>query len=188
MSARFIEEIRCAEHGLEHQAAYLELAQREPDSHLKTSGPVHFTASAIVIDQSGEHIALHLHRKVGAWLQFGGHIEPGEARFEQAARREALEESGLDRLERVGAGPAVLHPHDLGSGFTVCRAHWDVQYLFRAPVSVQASGNGEAVRTGLAISERESAGLAWFPLTALPADLVPDLHDTLRILGLMTRR
>lgn len=184
MSPQFLEEFAHAQHGLEHQRAYRDLAERHPEAHLKRSGPVHFTASAIVIDATAQHIALHLHRKVGAWLQFGGHIDPGETSFEQAARREAFEESGLDDLERVGDGPAILHAHELGSGFTDCRAHWDVQYLFRAPVRVTESDAAESAQTKLAISERESAGLAWFPLNQLPEDLVPDLHDTLRTLGL----
>ena len=37
---------------------------------------------------------LHWHRKVGLWLPPGGHIEPNEDPM-QAARREALEETGI---------------------------------------------------------------------------------------------
>src|SRR5690625_7040328 len=73
------------------------------------------------------------HRKGQFWVQPGGHLEEGEASFEQAARREVTEEIGLEGLERVGAGPAVLHRHTLDAAFGRCEEHWDVQYLLRAP-------------------------------------------------------
>src|SRR5690625_7231341 len=73
------------------------------------------------------------HRQGQCWVQPGGHLEEGEASFEQAARREVTEEIGLEGLERVGAGPAVLHRHTLDAAFGRCEEHWDVQYLLRAP-------------------------------------------------------
>ena len=38
---------------------------------------------------------LTLHRKVGRWLQLGGHCEPADTTLAGAALREATEESGL---------------------------------------------------------------------------------------------
>src|SRR5699024_11735419 len=67
------------------------------------------------------------HRKGQFWVQPGGHLEEGEASFEQAARREVTEEIGLEGLERVGAGPAACsrseeHTSELQSRFDlVCR-------------------------------------------------------------------
>ena len=58
---------------------------------------------------------LHWHRKVGLWLPPGGHIEPNEDPM-QAARREALEETGivvelLPTTSAFGYGdPAQLSP------------------------------------------------------------------------------
>ncbi|MDK7741804.1 NUDIX hydrolase [Helcobacillus massiliensis] len=178
MSSRFITELERATGPAAQREQFLQLARSGTQAHRKSSGPLHFTASAIVIDASGEHIALHLHRKVGAWLQFGGHIDDGETSFEQAARREAAEESGLRDLQVVGDGPAMLHAHALNQNFAHCREHWDVQYLLRAPFTPASAEDG------LAISERESAGLAWFGLDDLPAGLVQDLHATLAALGL----
>jgi ADP-ribose pyrophosphatase YjhB (NUDIX family) len=54
--------------------------------------PTHLTASAIVVGEEG--VLLHLHKKLGMWLQPGGHIEAGEAPWDAAAR-EVLESRDL---------------------------------------------------------------------------------------------
>jgi 8-oxo-dGTP pyrophosphatase MutT (NUDIX family) len=53
----------------------------------------HFTATAVVIEQS--HILLVHHRRIGAWLPPGGHIEEHELPHETAIR-ETKEETGVD--------------------------------------------------------------------------------------------
>jgi 8-oxo-dGTP pyrophosphatase MutT (NUDIX family) len=63
----------------------------------------HFTATGFVVHN--DHVALHWHPKVGAWLPPGGHIEENEDPV-QAVIREIEEESGL-RAEVVSAGPRL---------------------------------------------------------------------------------
>ena len=55
----------------------------------------HFTASAVVVDETGERTLLVHHRKSGSWFQPGGHFEPGDVSAVGAAEREAREETGL---------------------------------------------------------------------------------------------
>jgi 8-oxo-dGTP pyrophosphatase MutT (NUDIX family) len=52
----------------------------------------HFTASGVVI--AHQHILLIHHKRIGAWLPPGGHIDEGEMPHE-AAVREVLEETGV---------------------------------------------------------------------------------------------
>lgn len=86
--------------------------------------PVHVTASAIVIGPRGT--VLHLHKRLGLWLQPGGHIEPGETPAE-AALREAREETGLDvRLVHDAVAHVDVHPGPKG------HTHLDVRYLLEA--------------------------------------------------------
>jgi 8-oxo-dGTP diphosphatase len=54
--------------------------------------PNHFTASGVVIEQG--HILLVHHKRIGAWVPPGGHIEPDELP-EETVVREILEETGL---------------------------------------------------------------------------------------------
>jgi ADP-ribose pyrophosphatase YjhB (NUDIX family) len=55
--------------------------------------PSHFTASGIVIEQG--HLLLVNHRRIGAWVPPGGHIEADELP-EECAAREILEETGVE--------------------------------------------------------------------------------------------
>ena len=93
----------------------------------ETADPVHVTASAIVVGRRGT--VLHLHRRLGRWLQPGGHIEPGEEP-PAAALREAEEETGLE-LAHPAAGPRFIHldVHEAANGHT----HLDLRYLVVGP-------------------------------------------------------
>ncbi len=73
---------------------------------------IDFTASVFIV-QDGK-VLLHMHKKLGKWLQPGGHIELDEDP-NQAAIREAKEETGLD-VALVGAPriPELAgHQHDI---------------------------------------------------------------------------
>lgn len=169
----FLREIEAAASEPALKEQFSQLAHSHEHSHLKSSGPVHFTASGIVVDASGSHVALHFHRKVQAWLQFGGHIDPGEQSFLTAAMREVREESGLDGLTVVGGGPLRLHAHELNSNFVQCTEHWDVQYLLRT------AWNAQPGKGSLQCAEAESTQVEWFSLDALPDGLVDDLRPVL---------
>jgi ADP-ribose pyrophosphatase YjhB (NUDIX family) len=55
--------------------------------------PSHFTASGVVV-QDG-HILLVNHKRIGAWVPPGGHVEPDELP-EETVVREILEETGVE--------------------------------------------------------------------------------------------
>jgi 8-oxo-dGTP pyrophosphatase MutT (NUDIX family) len=107
----------------------------------------HITASALVIDPSGERVLLTLHRKLRMWLQMGGHCEPVDTSLEAAALREATEESGVTGLTLLPGGPVRLDRHPIPAP---CHWHFDVQYAALAP-----SGAVEAI-------SEESLDVRWF--------------------------
>lgn len=149
---------------------YVAHLEATPDGVYRSSTPDHVTASAIVLDATGEHALLTLHAKAGRWFQLGGHCEEGDTTLAGAAHREAVEESGLaSSLLALDGVPVQLSEHPV----PFCRPggaeagrpvhHLDVRYLVVAP---------EAARPE--VSE-ESLDVRWWPVDALPdpeADLL----------------
>ncbi|MEV0039111.1 NUDIX hydrolase [Streptomyces sp. NPDC050804] len=126
---------------------YLDHLSAHPDAMWKSCAAGHLTASALVIDPERGRVLLTLHKKLGMWLQMGGHCEPDDDTLEGAALREALEESGILGLRPLAGGPVQLDRHAIPAP---CHWHLDVQYAALAPA-------GAIER----ISE-ESLDLRWF--------------------------
>ncbi|MFG3504241.1 NUDIX hydrolase [Streptomyces sp. NPDC047821] len=131
----------------ELRQVYLDHLSAHPDGMWKACGAGHLTASALVVDPSRGRVLLTLHKKLGMWLQMGGHCEPGDETVAAAALREATEESGIPGLTLTAGGPVRLDRHPIPAP---CHWHLDVQYLAVAPP--------DAVE---AISD-ESLDLRWF--------------------------
>jgi 8-oxo-dGTP pyrophosphatase MutT (NUDIX family) len=74
-----------------------ELAQTAADPWLR-SIPLHFTASALVVHPASARVLLRWHARQRAWLQVGGHGDPGETDPVAIALREGHEETGLADL------------------------------------------------------------------------------------------
>lgn len=138
---------------------YLAHLSAHADASAKAGPPAHFTASCLVVDEPRERVLLTLHRKVGRWLQFGGHIEADDPSVAAAALREAVEESGLPAGSlHLLPGPAQLDRHALGSGFTRCTEHLDLRWIAVADPGAEP------------VVSPESLDVAWWPVDALPPD------------------
>jgi 8-oxo-dGTP pyrophosphatase MutT (NUDIX family) len=69
----------------------------EADPWLRTL-PLHVTASAVIVHPASRRVLLRWHQRQRAWLQVGGHADPGETEPLAVALREAEEETGLTDL------------------------------------------------------------------------------------------
>ncbi len=145
------------------RSAYVEHLRTHDDGMLRSCVPTHLTASAMVLDHTGEQVLLTLHRKGGFWGQLGGHCEPQDDTLAAAALREATEESGIDGLRLLVDTPVDLDRHALSTAFGTCGEHLDVRYAVVAPPGAEP------------VVSEESDDLAWFPAGDLPDAAVADL-------------
>jgi 8-oxo-dGTP pyrophosphatase MutT (NUDIX family) len=118
----------------------------------------HFTASAWLVDRDGSRVLLTHHRKLGLWLQLGGHAD-GEPDFATVALAEAQEESGLTDLALEDSAIFDLDRHWIPEHKGV-PAHWhyDVRFVIRAMGS-----------EAFVVSD-ESHALAWRAIASLVDD------------------
>src|SRR5690242_1313295 len=144
---------------------FLQFLDSAPHVFERSHAPGHFTGSAWLVSADGERVLLTHHRKLGRWLQLGGHAD-GDRDLARVALREAEEESGLRELV---AEPGIF---DLDRHLIPARgsepAHWhyDVRYVVRATGS-----------EAFAVSE-ESLDLAWHSIQAIAQD--PQVDESLR--------
>ena len=126
------------------------------DAHLRTCREGHLTAAALVVDHRRTRVLLTHHRKLGKWLQLGGHLD-GDANLAAGALREASEESGIRDLA-IDPDPIDLDIHTIPARPGEDEhLHLDVRFLVIAP-----EGAREVVSD-------ESLDLGWFSPSELAA-------------------
>lgn len=139
---------------------------RLDDPFAEAADPVHVTASAVVVTPDRSRVLLHRHKRLGLWLQPGGHIDPGELPWD-AAVREVREETGLEASFAGGARQLVhvdVHPGPRR------HTHLDLRYLVEAPHVAPAPPAGE------------SQDVDWFRWHQAIAMTEPGLEGALRAL------
>jgi 8-oxo-dGTP pyrophosphatase MutT (NUDIX family) len=140
------------------------------DDPWRRSLSLHVTASALIVHPETAQVLLRWHQRQQAWLQVGGHGDPGETDPLAVARREAAEETGLmDLLPWPDAQLRHLVivgvPADKGES---AHEHADLRYFM-------ATQTPEAAR-----AENEHAPLRWLSLTeAYDATSEVNLRETL---------
>jgi 8-oxo-dGTP pyrophosphatase MutT (NUDIX family) len=141
--------------------------------------PLHLTASALVVHPDSGRVLLRWHRRQQAWLQVGGHGDPGESDPLAIALREAGEETGLADLAAWPDGQ-LLHvavvPVPAGAN-EPAHEHADLRFVL-------ATGEPGAAR-----AEAPDAPLRWLPLQdAYEATSEANLRETLsRVRHLLAR-
>ena len=116
--------------------------------------PGHFTASALVVSPDYSQLLFTLHKKLGKWLQLGGHAD-GDKDLVRVALKEVEEESGLKKIH-LAPIKAEGHLFDLDIHEIPARKqepkhlHYDARFVVIAeePQKIQIS--------------EESSDLKWF--------------------------
>jgi 8-oxo-dGTP pyrophosphatase MutT (NUDIX family) len=132
--------------------------------------PLHVTASAVIADPATGRVLLRWHQRQQAWLQAGGHGDPGESDPLAIALREGAEETGLPDLvpwPDARLRHLVIVPVPEGQG-EPAHEHADLRFLM-------ATRTPDAARP-----ESENAPLRWLSLAeARAATSQPNLQETL---------
>jgi 8-oxo-dGTP pyrophosphatase MutT (NUDIX family) len=130
------------------------------------SVPLHVTGSALVVHPPTARVLLRWHERQQAWLQVGGHADPGEVDPFVTALREGAEETGLDDLRPwPGLEPTLVHlvavPVPAGKG-EPAHEHLDVRYVL-------ATDTPDAARP-----ENPTARLQWLTVAEALAFVAED--------------
>ncbi|MFI9388815.1 NUDIX hydrolase [Kutzneria sp. NPDC052558] len=123
--------------------------------------PLILPGTSVVVTDARGRLLLVKRADTGDWGLPGGFMEPGES-FEQAGRREVMEETGLEigpmRLLDVFSGPEYYYRYPHGDE------------VFNVTAAYVASCLGDAVPTA---DPGELRGAAFFEPTDLPRELLP---------------
>jgi 8-oxo-dGTP pyrophosphatase MutT (NUDIX family) len=144
---------------------FTQFLHEAPTPFARSNRDGHFTASSWLVDRHGGRTLLTHHRKLGRWLQLGGHAD-GDTDLVAVALREAEEESGLRGLQ---VAPAIfdIDRHRIPArGDEPAHWHYDVRFVVRA-------GADEAFTVSA-----ESHSLAWREIAAVVQD--PAIDASLR--------
>ncbi|GAA2349153.1 NUDIX hydrolase [Dactylosporangium salmoneum] len=132
--------------------------------------PLHVTASALIVHPPTRRVLLRWHARQEAWLQVGGHGDPGETDPVAVALREGVEETGLSDLT-AWPDAAVVHVVIVpvnAKGDEPAHEHADVRFLLATD------------RPGEARPEKPDAPLRWLTVPeALAATSEPNLRETI---------
>ena len=123
----------------------------------------HFTGSAWIISPDMSSILMTHHKKLGKWIQLGGHAD-GENDLLKVALREAKEESGIQQFKILSEKIFDLDIHEIPKhNFEPGHLHYDIRFL------LEVDPTGEAV-----IISDESHDVTWIPLADV-AKLNPEV-------------
>ena len=138
------------------------------------SAPLHVTASALVVHPPSGRVLLRWHERQQAWLQVGGHADPGERDPLAVALREGREETGLPDLEPWPDGTlrhVVVVPVP-ASRLEPAHEHADLRFVL-------ATHSPEAARP-----EHPTAALRWLSIgDAVQLASEENVRETIRRAG-----
>lgn len=128
-----------------------------PNCFQRTNLDGHVTGSCFLVSPDNSKVLLTHHKKIGKWLQLGGHAD-GDHDLLRVALREAHEESGIIGLEPLAQGIFDVDIHAIEEYRGVpAHFHYDIRFLLKADTTLYRVSN-------------ESHDLAWVPIEDLASD------------------
>jgi 8-oxo-dGTP pyrophosphatase MutT (NUDIX family) len=140
-------------------AGFIEFVRAHEDCFERSCPEGHVTGSAWILSPDHRCVLLTHHRKLGRWLQLGGHAD-GDADPLRVALREAQEESGMRWFrplpEEPDPVPLDVDVHPIPArGSEAAHSHFDVRFLLEAAPGQEP------------VASEESKALQWVERTRL---------------------
>jgi len=133
----------------------------------------HLTGSAWILSADGGSVLLLHHAKLNRWLQPGGHADESDGSLAETARREAMEECGIQRLALLSTTLFDVDVHEIPTrGHEPTHLHYDLRFLFSAQEGAEIERN-----------LLETKDIAWVRIEELCKETTP---QSLRRMALKT--
>jgi 8-oxo-dGTP pyrophosphatase MutT (NUDIX family) len=129
-------------------ARVIEFVRAHEDCFERSCREGHVTGSAWILSPDHRCVLLTHHRKLGRWLQLGGHAD-GDADPLRVALREAREESGMSDFcplpDEPDPVPLDVDVHVIPAcGSEAAHAHFDVRFLLEAAAGQEPVASEES--------------------------------------------
>lgn len=149
--------VPCNEQEEKDRELMLHLLKTCPDIFTRENRTAHFTASSWLLNKKHDKVLLIYHNIYRSWAWTGGHAD-GEEDLLSVAKREAMEETGVQDIREIGEGIYSLEVltvdgHEKRGAYVSSHLHLNVTYLLEA--------DEEEV---LKVKPDENSGVKWFPL------------------------
>lgn len=130
---------------ISYKERMLELLKSTPHCFERSSLKAHFTASAWLLNKTGDKALLMHHMKLDRWFQLGGHAD-GERNLLRAAIKEAQEESGIEHIIALDSNifDLDIHPLPAMSEQEPPHEHFDVRFLLQVASDEPVKQNRES--------------------------------------------
>lgn len=134
----------------QHKQTIIDFITHNPDCFERSLKIGHTTASAWLLDKTGDHALLLHHKKLNRWLQLGGHCD-GEHNVIAVAIKEAQEESGIINIKPVSSAIFDVDVHLIpANSRDAAHYHYDIRFLLQVT-------SDETI-----VQNHESNELRWF--------------------------
>ena len=142
------------------KATLLNFLHQDTDISRRDNLIAHLTASAWVVNPERNKVLMAYHKIYNSWAWLGGHAD-GEANLLTVARKEAMEESGLNSVTAVSPTPISLEiltvdGHEKKGNYVPSHLHLNLTYLFEADTADALSAKPD-----------ENSAVAWIPMDSI---------------------
>ena len=137
-------------------AQLIEQVTHEDNLNNRKTLPGHITGSAIVLTPKRDKVLLIHHKVLDIWIQPGGHWDPEEPDPWTAARREAVEETGVQIEKQLPVAnddtkiPLDINTHQIPENLLKsepAHLHHDFRYVFLAAEEKLVAQEAEVIDT-----------------------------------------